>query len=254
VVAGFFNRRAGRYDAAYEAPGPGRHVLGTRMTTALELIGDEPGDVLDAGMGPGRLCEQLAARGWTVAGVDVSPAMVNRARARLPEAAERLRVGAVESLPFDDEAFDIVCATGVIEYVQDLPVALRELTRVLRTDGRAVLSIPNCNAPYRISRLLWDPPARRVRRMFDRTVYERPDGIGGQTAHHFARALADAGFQIQTTQRLGALVVPAPLDSLMPVFAERLSRAAERGGWSRRAFASQFVFAATKLRATGPPL
>ena len=74
------------------------------------------GRVLDVGMGTGRLCAELDRRGWEVSGVDLSPAMVVSARRRLPQLAERLVEGPIEHLPFDDESFDAVAATGVLEY------------------------------------------------------------------------------------------------------------------------------------------
>ena len=246
IVAAFFDRRAQRYDASYAVPGPGRHVLGARMAAALELIGTGSGRALDVGMGAGRLCEALATRGWTVSGVDISAAMVRRAQARLPSAADRLRCAAIERLPFPDASFDAVAATGALEYVEDLSSALGELSRVLSPGARAVLSIPNQNAPYRFSRLVWDPIAKRLRRVIDRSPNETPAGIGGLRRSQFAHALSAAGFHVTAFRPLGTLVVPAPIDSLAPVFAERTARAAERRRRSRRAFATQLVFAATK--------
>lgn len=246
VVSEFFDRRADRYDAAYVAPGAGRHVLRARMAAALRLIGDGVGDALDVGMGAGRLCEELAGRGWTVSGLDISEGMVRRAQARLPAAADRLHCGAVERLPFPDASFDLVCATGVLEYVRDLSDALDELTRVLRPHGRAVFSIPSRNAPYRYSRLIWDPIARRARRLVDPHVYRTPGGIGGSRRMQFRRALELAGFEVTASRRTGAMVLPVPLDLVMPGIAERGARAAERASWSRRVFATQLIFAATK--------
>lgn len=246
VVSEFFDRRADRYDGAYATPGPGRHVLRARMAAALSLIGNDVGDALDVGMGAGRLCQELAGRGWTVSGVDISEGMVRRAQVRLPAAADRLRCGAVERLPFPDASFDLVSATGVLEYVRDLPEALGELARVLRPHGRVVLSIPNGNAPYRYSRLVWDPLARRARRAVDPRVHRTPGGIGGSRRIQFRRSLEQAALEVTASGHVGALLLPVPLDLLMPVIAERGARAAERAGWSRRVFATQLIFAATK--------
>ncbi len=245
-VAEFFNRRVDRYDAAYGAPGPGRHVLGARMAAALELIGEGPGDSLDVGMGTGRLCVELAARGWTVSGIDISGAMVARARARLPAAADRFRCGSLQQLPFADASYDVVSATGVIEYVHDLAAALGELARVLRPLGLAVLSISNPDTPYRFSRQIWHPIARRARRASGARVYETPGGIGAVAPTEFTIALNAAGLDVEQFRYLGALVVPTPVDSLMPAVAERCARVAERIDWTRRTLATQLVFAATR--------
>ena len=103
--------------------------------------------MLDAGMGPGRLTAELDKRGWTVWGVDGSANMVSLARARVPKAADRLLEARIERLPFGDDRFDAVVSTGVLGYVDDLEVALRELARVLRPGGRLVFSVGNGLAP-----------------------------------------------------------------------------------------------------------
>ncbi len=141
-------QRPRRYDAGFDQPGPAGYSLRTRLAATLRLVPDEPGDVLDAGMGPGRLCVELDQRGWRVSGVDVSEVMVELAAARLPHARERLLAAPIEALPFPDESFDVVIATGVLEHVGDKEAAIRELARVLRPGGRAIVSFPNPHAFY----------------------------------------------------------------------------------------------------------
>lgn len=142
-----WNERAERYDGVYDdAAGRGR-LVHARLQTAIAWLGDGPGRVLDAGMGGGRLVEELAARGWTVTGTDVSEAMVELARRRVPQLHESLRVAPIEALPFEDGSFDAVTALGVVEFA-DVRRALRELSRVLRPGGLAVVSWPNFGGLY----------------------------------------------------------------------------------------------------------
>ena len=75
--------------------------------------------------------------------------MVEVARERLPASAEHLLEGRIEELPFPDASFDLVTATGVLEYA-DVDAALAELARVLRPGGRGVVSYPNPHAVYGI--------------------------------------------------------------------------------------------------------
>jgi ubiquinone/menaquinone biosynthesis C-methylase UbiE len=51
----------------------------------------------------------------------------------------RLRVGQVTDLPYHDRAFDAAVCTQVYEFVADVPRALRELKRVLKPGGRALV-------------------------------------------------------------------------------------------------------------------
>ena len=99
-------------------------------------------------MGGGRLVEALDRDGWSVTGIDLSEAMVDLARRRVPDLSESLLVAPVERLPFEDGAFDAVTALGVLEFTEDVSLALRELVRVLRTGGTAVVSWPNFGGLY----------------------------------------------------------------------------------------------------------
>ena len=136
----YFDDRAALYDRFYD--GPSGYALRSRMAAVLDLLGAGPAEVLDAGMGPGRLLVELAQRDWVVHGIDASAEMVAAARRRLPRDAARLIHGRIESLPFPDASFDAAVATGVLEYA-NVGHALGELRRVLRPGGTAVVSYPN---------------------------------------------------------------------------------------------------------------
>lgn len=148
----YWDRGAASYDAAHDREARETSPLWIRMAVVLRLLGERPGSVVDCGMGPGRLLVELAGRGWQVSGIDLSGEMVARARNRLPEHADRLLQASVEVLPFDATSFDAAVATGVLEYVQDVPRALHEVARVLRPDGVFVVAMPNTRAPATIWR------------------------------------------------------------------------------------------------------
>ena len=57
---------------------------------ARELVGGPPGPILDAGCGTGRVAIELARRGWVTVGVDVDPALLDRARTKAPDLEWRL--------------------------------------------------------------------------------------------------------------------------------------------------------------------
>src|SRR5438093_13768828 len=75
-VAEFFDAIADTYDGAYTVPGVGGRTLRRRLETVLELLDDGPGEILDAGMGGAIVCRELARRGWSAAGTDLSGRMV----------------------------------------------------------------------------------------------------------------------------------------------------------------------------------
>jgi SAM-dependent methyltransferase len=94
--------------------------------------------VLEVGFGGGGLLAMLSrATTGDVVGVDLSEAMVKRARRRFRrEPRLRLHVGSVDALPFGDGRFDRACSVNNIYFWPDPPAAMRELARVLRPGGR----------------------------------------------------------------------------------------------------------------------
>ena len=247
--ADFFDAAEGtRYDAAYDGRSPAGHVLRSRLGAVLERVGSDVGDVLDVGMGPGRLCAELASRGFRVTGIDSSPDMVALARRRLPQCGDRLLRSRVERLPFADDEFDVVVASGVLEYVDDRAAVVHELARVMRPGGRAVMTLPNVRSPYLIwNRAAYAPAIRFVKR-FVRTAQAAPaHRRRPPSAARFKQMIAAAGLELEGVDYAAYLVPPAPLDELFPRMtvriAERLAGSGPRVG---AALATQLVFAARK--------
>jgi ubiquinone/menaquinone biosynthesis C-methylase UbiE len=243
----YFGSRSALYDSRYDRVDADGHALRARLAAVLAAVGDGPGAALDVGMGPGRLCEALARRGWTVSGADASEGMVAAARARLPEAAERLVRAEVERLPWPDGAFDVVTATGVLEY-SDLGRALPELARVLRPGGLAVVSYPNPASLYGIWKSrAWYAAVRAGKRLVGRGTTWLPRGAGVVAPTRFGSLLAGAGLEPASVDLVGYLVLPSPVDALLPRTAARLGARFEgRGGRAARRLATQAVYAARR--------
>lgn len=98
--------------------------------------------VLDVGCGPGWIAVNYAKNGALVSSVDLTPAAVELARKHLElyNLQAEVRVADAEKLPFNDSVFDLVCCDGVIHHTPDMPGACRELFRVLKPGGQALVS------------------------------------------------------------------------------------------------------------------
>jgi len=96
--------------------------------------------VLDACCGTGDLAIAAKEAGGSVTGLDFSPRMLERARAKSRE-IEWVQ-GDVLALPFDDASFDAATVGFGVRNLDDLELGLAELRRVLRPGGRlAILEI-----------------------------------------------------------------------------------------------------------------
>lgn len=114
----------------------------------VSLLDVQPRDhILEIGCGSGVAIQQvarLAPQGW-IAGVDISPDMVRRARKRNLAAVHRGRVGLcggdVARLPYTDNAFDKAFSVNCVPFWPRVVDNLREVRRVLRPGGMVAVTL-----------------------------------------------------------------------------------------------------------------
>ena len=141
--------------------------------------------ILDSGCGTGVFMEAMLERGHTVVGVDISDGMVAETRKtlrRFGDGKVAVSQGAVEHLEFPDRAFDLCLCIGVLQYLKDERLALNELSRVTRTGGHVIVSLPNAT---RATTLL-DPyyfvargPLFAIYKVFGKRKAGSPGAAGG---------------------------------------------------------------------------
>ena len=101
--------------------------------------------VLDVGCGLGEVCADLVERvgpSGRVVGVDVSEAMIARARERCGDLPVEFGIGDAEALVFDDATFDAVRAERVVQHLDDPATAIAEMARVARPGGKVFVLDP----------------------------------------------------------------------------------------------------------------
>lgn len=132
------------YSIMYEVEGKHWWFAGRRRIIAgfvervCRDLGKPQPRILDVGCGTGANLQMLAQFG-AAEGVDVSNEALEFCRAR---GLVQVQQGAAESLPFADASFDLVTGLDVVEHLDDDIAGLREMRRVLRPNGRAVLFVP----------------------------------------------------------------------------------------------------------------
>ncbi len=99
--------------------------------------------VLDAGCGEGYGSCLLAEAGSAVTGIDISEEAVRHAGEKYVRENLLYRVMDANAMVFPDNSFDVVVSFQVIEHLHDAGKFLEEIRRVLKKDGRAIISTPN---------------------------------------------------------------------------------------------------------------
>jgi SAM-dependent methyltransferase len=143
VRGGILIADAGVYDVL---TGLGLGSLFARIAADVAALVPEGAQVLEVGCGPGRLSIRMARQhGLDVTGLDLDPAMIERARANADRRGNRheprpsFLVGDVASLAFPDGSFDLVVSTLSMHHWDDPSAGLAEIGRVLRPGARALV-------------------------------------------------------------------------------------------------------------------
>ena len=147
------------------------------------LIPDGNGKkALDIGCGTGLNSKYIQQNGFNVTGVDISPVAIEK----YIKAGNEGHVADIsKSLPYDDETFDLVFASEVIEHLVDTEKFLNEIYRVLKTDGNLLLSTPNSAFwAYRLLTIFGKTP----------TNFQHPGHLRFFTPESLENRVREAGF------------------------------------------------------------
>ena len=158
----------------------------------------------------------MAERGARVAGVDIAYDIVHEARNVLRHQKPLLAVSDVRQLPFRSNAFDLIYSMGTIEHFEEYKVAVRELHRVLKPSGLAIVGVPNKLDPF------LRPLLVHLLNRFGQYAYGMEKSF---TQGELRRLLESSGFQ--AIGRSGILFMPGwlrMLDLWCSVHAKPLAR------------------------------
>lgn len=156
----------------------------------LDKLGIGPNvKVLDIGCGTGLFAALALERGAEVVGVDATGPFIAEAKKRAPSID--FREEEMESLPFADASFDVVCGFNSFQYAENMGNAFAEAKRVLKDEGKLAVMIwgnkEDCEAATYLKALgsCMPPP---------------PPGAGGPFAltenNRLQTVLAEAGFKV----------------------------------------------------------
>ncbi len=180
-------------------------IVFNRLLADVPLAGKR---FLDGGSGGGHFSAAACERGADVTSVDVGENLL----AQVARRCDSTRVVAsLLDLPFEDESFDVVMSTEVIEHTPDPAAALRSLARVVRKGGVLVVTSP-CR--------LWQPVVRAATRLHLRPYEGYENFLWPRIAQ---RTLEAAGIVVDDNFGF----------NLLPLFKERLAgfhEIADRGG------------------------
>lgn len=189
-----------------------RHLLPISIDTVAALGIGRGDEVLDVGVGTGNAAVEAARRGAHVTGIDLTPAQIERARARCAEEGVEvdLRVGDAQSLEVPDASFDFVLSVMGVIFAPDHERAAAEMARVCRPGGTVAITSwkdGGWSSRWRVraSQLVPAPPPGAP----------MPDAWGDP--EEVVRRLSAAGLETNVVERSFAFRFPS-IDNAIDVF------------------------------------
>ena len=154
-----YHTREGADEASWD------RLMGGIFREAVEILcasrrGSGRRRLLDVGCGFGGFVAAMRDRGWDAEGVDPSPVVVAAAVKR----GRPVRLGTLEGLQGEDEAYDAITLFYVLEHLPDPLGALEKAWRLLSWGGTILIRVPHTTpilrllAPFGLGGALFDPP------------------------------------------------------------------------------------------------
>jgi ubiquinone/menaquinone biosynthesis C-methylase UbiE len=263
LVDAHFERTSSSWVDIYRRGDVLGHICQQRRDIALAWIDQlrlpAGSKVLEVGCGAGLTAVALARRGFRVHAIDTVPTMIELTQRHAAEAglsdAVDAGLGDVHALRFDDDAFDLVVALGVLAWLHSPLIALQEMARVTRTGGTVIATANNA---ARLNYLLdpWFNPHLASTRAVVKRILRRGRRRGGPRANlhsldEFERLLSSAGLVKQTGQTIGHGPFTFMKRRVLPnrvgmEIHRRLQRRADRGNTWIAARGSTYIVAARK--------
>ena len=117
-----------------------KNIHEQRLNSLRILMGDVTDKkILDAGFGEGYFLSNIKAK--EKIGIELSEKRVLKTRILFPDL--NVQSADVRQLPFEDNNFDVIICSEVLEHVSDYEKAILEFKRCIRPNGYLVLSFPN---------------------------------------------------------------------------------------------------------------
>lgn len=231
----------GSYAAFYGERGASNHDFYARRDRVQEFLlkhmkaGQR---ALDVGCGTGPMVQFICEHGLHYSGVDVAKGMLDSIEKQFGRSPcwknMDLRIGTSEKIPYESNSFDYYIGMGLLEYLDDMEPSLKEMERVLKPGGYAILTMPNIQSINRtiirntgFLRRAYDLALRAAKRQVPtrNSIFHRelaPDALD--------RMVSAADFKPVGRDFYDFKVIFYPVSRILPALAYQVNRRAENKG------------------------
>jgi len=198
--------------AIYESKNPTRRWLHTTrkrwINAAIEKYSTAGGSALEIGPGSGLYLPMLARHAARVVTVDIESVYLEQAKqsGNLPENVE-FRLDDITHSSLADNTFDLILCTEVIEHIADSSAALREIGRILKPGGIAIITTPQKFSPLELTaKIAFLPGIINIVRMIYNEPILETGHINLLTESSLREQIAAARLQVIENDKTGVYI------------------------------------------------
>ncbi len=172
-----------------------------------------PKKILDLGCGRGFYCQAISrlAPEAVVTAVDINNRYLKEAQKNMAGRKIKFVKASAVNLPFRDNSFDLIIASELLEHIKNDQAVIGEIYRLLKTGGKAVISVPSKNYPF-----FWDPANWFLEKIIHCHLPSRIWWLGGIWADHvrlysdeeLERKITKGGLIIEESQKTTSYCLP----------------------------------------------
>ena len=157
-------------------------AFGKRSKFIFEQIEKRrPKIILDIGCGRGFYLKSLSLYKFPkkIFGIDINDKYLIKAKKNCQDKRIIIKKGTIYSLPYEDNYFDFIICSELLEHLKDDKRGIKELSRVLKKNGTIAITVPNYDFPF-----FWDPLNWILMRFFNTHIDKNIWWLAGIWADH----------------------------------------------------------------------
>ncbi len=223
-----------------------------RMETIVNFVKENFSNknikILDLGCGSGEVTLALAKLGYSGDALDNSKGMLEICKKKLSTFNWKLFLGEAQKTNFQEGTYDLIIASGLIEYYSDDAILLEEINRILKKNGHLIINVSNkigySTCLNSFSYLLKQNPFFKF---IKNKLFKFKYGIVNFSVRKhkisdFKKILGNYNFDIVDEKYIGFSLLPAPLLTLFNFFTKRIDLKLEELSKSRlKIFGASYI-------------
>ena len=196
--------------------------------TVYKLFKDKNINILDMGCGSGEITLALAKKGFKGSAIDYSENMIKICNKNLVGYDWKTIVSSAEKTNFKKNSFDLVVASGLLEYYNEDHILFDEINRVVKKDGYLVINVTNKYGYSSILNYFFHPlKQNKLFKFIKKNLFNyKYDVIEYLTRKHniksFKKTLKNNNFKIEEEKYIGFTILPAPFSSFFNFLTKKI--------------------------------